>query len=417
MDHAENLYMLSKGNGIGSKMTIDRISPSGASLWGSGVEITSNGTYGFNGTISMNVDSNNDLYVTWDASNNNVYTTKVLSSGSLGWAFSRVGHSLSAPLNAQHSYARITSNDTLMITWNESDNTNTYAKVQKLTADGDIILPAGGKTIGLSNVLYGYPKIALNGDEAACFYTTSDVSIAVQNVQTNNTFKYPSSLIISRAYLTWNFYTDYVPLDNATGCSGIFWTGFDLNIYGANACTSAGVLPIKTTSLTAEVAGTQNKISWEGYNQLAGDVYEIQRSNNGSNFTILGTLPAKGTDNKYIFWDKQPLCGNNFYRIKQISVNGNFQYSHIVKTNTGNCQQIAINAYPNPAKNLLTVKLNNTPTANAIITISDITGKIVKTIPVKQEQFTIDISPLAKAIYFISYQDNNGKTVLKIEKD
>jgi hypothetical protein len=131
----------------------------------------------------------------------------------------------------------------------------------------------------------------------------------------------------------------------------------------------------------------------------------------------LGTLPAKGTDNKYIFWDKQPICGNNFYRIKQISVNGNFQYSHIVKTNTGNCQQIAINAYPNPAKNLLTVKLNNTPTANAIITISDITGKIVKTIPVKQEQFTIDISALAKAIYFISYQDNNGKTVLKIEKD
>lgn len=89
-DGQDGLYLLSKGNGIGSTITIDKIDANGISTWPS-VEITGGGgTLGFAGNISMSLSANNDLYVTWDANNRNVYTTKILSTGVFAWPFTRI---------------------------------------------------------------------------------------------------------------------------------------------------------------------------------------------------------------------------------------------------------------------------------------------------------------------------------------
>ena len=108
------------------------------------------------------------------------------------------------------------------------------------------------------------------------FFNTGKNSVAIgaQTINSDNSFKWPVTIPVTDAYLKWNFYDDYQVLDDAAGCNAIFWTGFDGNIYGANTCESEVVLPVKTGTLKAEMVGLQNKITWEGFNQSAGDLYK-----------------------------------------------------------------------------------------------------------------------------------------------
>lgn len=93
-------YALSKGNGSGEPITIDRIDSNGALLWATGVNISDGGygPFGFGGNISLNTDANHDLYVTWDAHDLNVYHTKVFHGGSLAWPFKRIALSTSGSI-------------------------------------------------------------------------------------------------------------------------------------------------------------------------------------------------------------------------------------------------------------------------------------------------------------------------------
>ncbi|HNP22721.1 MAG TPA: T9SS type A sorting domain-containing protein [Panacibacter sp.] len=420
-DGADGFYALSKGNGIGSTITIDRITSSGVKAWANGVEITNGGgATGFAGNISMNVASNKDLYVTWDASGSNVYVARVSKSGSLAWNFGRVALSLSSPASAGRSNARITAADSIIVTWNENGVGATNTMIQKLGQNGNIGLPAGGKIVDVANGYYGYPKLALNGDNAVCFFSTpgkNSVAIGAQTINSDNSFKWPVTIPVTDAYLKWNFYDDYQVLDDAAGCNAIFWTGFDGNIYGANTCESEVVLPVKTGTLKAEMVGLQNKITWEGFNQSAGDLYQVQRSSNARDFTNIGTVAAKGTDNHYTWWDKQPLNGNSYYRIKLSGISGNNEYSNIVKTTAGAQPLIMISAYPNPVKNILNVQLGQMPRTNALITVSDMAGKVIRTVPANQSALSIDMSHLSKGLYFITYKDDKSKTVVKVQKD
>lgn len=66
-----------------------------------------------------------------------------------------------------------------------------------------------------------------------------------------------------------------------------------------------------------------------------------------------------------------------------------------------------VELYPNPASSILTI---TTPTTeNQIIHISDVSGKIVRSINTgSQTSVTIDIQDLAKGMYFVNLSDNLG---------
>jgi hypothetical protein len=75
----------------------------------------------------------------------------------------------------------------------------------------------------------------------------------------------------------------------------------------------------------------------------------------------------------YDYTDRQPLTGNNFYRLKQVDIDGQFEYSKVVqvkqKENTG-----LATIYPNPVQYVLQIRLNNTNRQNHIA-IYDAMGK------------------------------------------
>lgn len=414
-DGMNGLYALSKGNGMGSTITIDRINAQGDKVWASGLDITGGGgPSGFAGNIYMNTNSNNDLYVTWDSYGGNILHSKVLKNGTYGWASQRVA--LSLLTSATRSSSRV-KNDTSYITWTESLNGQSYTMFQKIDNAGNIHLPEGGATIDTTNGYYSYPKLAFGGDTAMAFYSVDvqSVGIAAQGIRPDNTMRFSNPVILSDAYLRWNAYSDYAVLDSSSTCNTIFWIGADNNIYGANICKMGSVMPIKTGSLTVEKIGTRHKISWETYSENPGSTYEVERSNTNNNFTSLTTIPAKGSSSKYVFWDNHPLTGVNYYRIKLNDVSVKTEYSNIVKINNTPAATM-LTAYPNPVKDVLTLTLQTTRGNNATVIIHNLQGKPVKQMIMTADQQQLDLSSLPKGLYILQYRDDSNTVVIKIEK-
>ena len=415
-DGQDGLYLLSKGNGIGSTITIDRLDASGISTWPS-IEITAGGgTLGFAGDISMCRSANNDLYVTWDAANNQVYTTKILSTGAFAWSPSRI--SISQTATAGRSYANINSSDTLCVTWIETPSTTTYAMIQKIGNSGGLSFPVGGKIVDIANGYYAYPKLAFDNDNTVCFFstTTNTVAIGAQSIKQDNSFNWTDTKILCDNYLKWISYQDYVVLNSTNDCNAIFWTGFDQNIYGASTCKIEDVMSLQTGSLAVENVDNRNKISWKTYNQISGDKYEIQRSENGIDFTTLSTISANVYESEYTYWDENPITGLNYYKLKLINADGRIECSNIVSARV-KAYIKQINAYPNPVKNKLQISLTALPTEHAQLTIFNALGSIVQHIPISSKTVSIDMTNFAKGIYYLSYKDDVYSQRIKIIKD
>ncbi|MEP7163318.1 MAG: ice-binding family protein [Ferruginibacter sp.] len=108
-------------------------------------------------------------------------------------------------------------------------------------------------------------------------------------------------------------------------------------------------IPLKWLTFTAE-KNSRNIVllKWSTTNELNNDHFDIERSSNGTDFTLLGTVSSRNSagDNNYTYNDPKVINGINFYRVKQVDRDGHFTYSTI--------QRITVNAdswfvFPNPA--------------------------------------------------------------------
>lgn len=166
------------------------------------------------------------------------------------------------------------------------------------------------------------------------------------------------------------------------------------------------VLPVSWLSFTAQKTGAHSVLlNWSTQNQINNDHYDIERSNNGNTFIKINSVIAvkEGGVNNYSFTDNAPLSGNNYYRIKQVDKDGNYQYSSIRQVDLNGAVKYW-NLYPNPARNSTTLfALNNY--SKAAITISDLNGKIIYRSSlnnvVANQQIQIPLQQLSKGVYVI----------------
>ncbi len=137
---------------------------------------------------------------------------------------------------------------------------------------------------------------------------------------------------------TWNFnwhtpssYTGgatfYVVINEANGNSS---SSGDI-IYAKTF--SSIVLPVKWLDFT--VASVENRIqlNWSTAQEINNDYFQIEKSEDGIEFLAIGNLKGKAKEvskSYYSFNDDMPLAGKTFYRIKQVDLDGKFDYSKIL---------------------------------------------------------------------------------------
>jgi protein involved in ribonucleotide reduction len=134
------------------------------------------------------------------------------------------------------------------------------------------------------------------------------------------------------------------------------------------------VVPVKMISFTALAVNFESRLKWQTENEINAGSFAIERSQDGVYFKPVGSVAAKNTSGKndYYFIDHSPLKGINFYRLKQIDRDGQFEYSGIVKLVFAQNQALV---YPNPASGFISIVHAGDLTR---IKLLDLTGRLIR---------------------------------------
>lgn len=109
-------------------------------------------------------------------------------------------------------------------------------------------------------------------------------------------------------------------------------------------------LPVELTDFTARAAGKDEvALQWLTRNEENNARFEVERSVDGSRFVQLGAVAGAGesqTEQAYSFRDRSPLPGENFYRLRQVDVDGRSSYSNVIVVSIAG----GLTVFPNPAQ-------------------------------------------------------------------
>ena len=183
--------------------------------------------------------------------------------------------------------------------------------------------------------------------------------------------------------------------------------------------TTANVLPITLTNLTATKNKNVANINWTTLSEANNKGFEVEKSTDGRNFTSLEFVPSQGNSkNNYTTIDKAPKVGVNYYRLKQIDIDGRFTYSSIVSVKFDKEDIASFSFFPNPASNVLKVNIGLVENENASIRLINSVGQtiIFKTINKLNASSTLsfDISNVASGNYYLEIKDGTNRSIEKV---
>jgi hypothetical protein len=154
----------------------------------------------------------------------------------------------------------------------------------------------------------------------------------------------PCSNIFSQ--VTSKAFDDSVKIFAPGGYDGTYQANFDVV-----ACGELLVIPVELTSFTASVNENDVTLNWVTATEVNNQGFEIER-NSGNGFENIGYVAGFGTSSEthsYSFVDASLNEGTYSYRLKQVDLDGTFEYSDVVEVDVAVPDVFALEQnYPNP---------------------------------------------------------------------
>ncbi len=249
------------------------------------------------------------------------------------------------------------------------------------------------------------------------------------------TYKYPVPLGF---YWFKNIGSNYVaPMYDAThygatiattanGINYSEWSGITSFSGGSGAVilVTATGLPVNLSLFNAicQADNTSAKIFWQTESEQATDHFRIEKSADGVNYELLGTVPGHGTSvvsNAYEWVDEHARTAEfNYYRLKSVDVDGTVsELGSTVLSCVGVTQSISV--FPNPASSTIAILFNKEQQDDVTLIFRDMNGKIIQELTHTKNSgklTTMDVSNMAPGVYTI---EMNGDTheVIRFVKD
>ncbi|HVU97119.1 MAG TPA: discoidin domain-containing protein [Puia sp.] len=176
-------------------------------------------------------------------------------------------------------------------------------------------------------------------------------------------------------------------------------------------------LPIELSNFTGRSTGQEIVLQWTTAMEQNVGYFEVQRSADGSHFTVIGTVTAVGNSNSpqdYTYTDGQPSRGVNYYRLRETDRDGKATYSPVIAVRSGN--QTAPLIFPNPASSYFRVVPGTEPIRE--VSVYDISGRRMFNQLNGNAAGTLDvaISRLSQGVYFVEVRTDKGRSVQKLIK-
>lgn len=176
------------------------------------------------------------------------------------------------------------------------------------------------------------------------------------------------------------------------------------------------VLPVEWQKFIVTAKEDHNEISWETTSEINNSHFIIERKINSDSFkeiervnTLVNNLSIK----KYQIRDYDLQTGVTFYyRIKQVDIDGNFNYSKIIEIRLNETNPSSnFTIYPNPSNDRVLVEFDYDGKSNSKMDIWDTRGNVISEniIPCKEpilgkNSCELDISYLTPGLYILNLE-------------
>ena len=114
------------------------------------------------------------------------------------------------------------------------------------------------------------------------------------------------------------------------------------------------VLPLEWLSFEARVSNqTKVDLDWRTASEHETDYFVLERAGEKTDFKEIAEVPASGyshSESRYTFMDSWPDFGLNYYRLKQVDLNGKFTYSPVRFVDIKQAENRHFAVHPNPAR-------------------------------------------------------------------
>lgn len=184
-------------------------------------------------------------------------------------------------------------------------------------------------------------------------------------------------------------------------------------------------LPLTLTDFSGQRSGNNVFLKWTTATEQNTLDFDIQRGTDGADYSSVGQVPAAGNSTQpldYRFTDTPPVPAASawFYRLMMTDKDGRFTYSPVLRIGAAIPSALSISAYPNPFSNQLTLSVESVQPDNALISVTDMSGRILVTerLPLQKGSnlLPLPLGLLAKGIYSLSVSTAGVKRTLGIVK-
>jgi len=182
-----------------------------------------------------------------------------------------------------------------------------------------------------------------------------------------------------------------------------------------------GPIPVSFLYFNAFAKNNRSLLEWKTSQEINSAYFDVERSIDAIHYEFIGKVNAAGNSQvpvAYQFTDLQPLNGLNYYRLKQVDLDGRFIYTPTRLVRFSNLQITPVKMYPNPTAGMLFIVIPAEFAAGSkVINISNASGIVLNQVRIGYNSnavIKIDMSIYPKGIYFIQAIAGNLNSVQRI---
>lgn len=172
------------------------------------------------------------------------------------------------------------------------------------------------------------------------------------------------------------------------------------------------LLPVNLLNFSGYKNGGKNSLLWSTASEENNRGFEVQRSTDGVIYDAIGFVNSRATGGNsvstlsYTFDDNNPLGKKQYYRLRQVDIDGRNKLSNIVLIKGDKPEMLGIGGlFPNPARTQVNVIIDAPRRDNVTLVVLDMAGKTVKqqlvNVELGSNTVPVDIAKLAQGSYLV----------------
>ncbi len=182
-------------------------------------------------------------------------------------------------------------------------------------------------------------------------------------------------------------------------------------------------VPVELTSFNASAANGNVSLSWQTATETNNRGFDIERKSSNGEYQKVGYVAGFGTTTEpksYSYLDNNLNRGDYTYRLKQIDLNGKFEYSNEVEVNVYLPAAFSLEQnFPNPFNPTTMIKYSIPADQNVKLNVYNLLGQKVMTLvngfqKSGQHEVSFNAASFASGVYFYKLEAGTQSSIKKM---